>query len=510
MSALPFEEVSEHLQRYFGLDGKLSPLGSCEDFNYKLKTTDGRKFVVKYINPKTSYEEVAFQHQVLIHLASCKLKGSLVFPRPQKLVDSEGTIVRVITRDGRDYCMHLLTFVDGFLLADFKHLDHEVLYTFGVEIASFNESLATFPHPILPITTDWDPKRSYEICVDRAPSITDKAFRNELLSWVTHVHEKLTVHDSNLRSQLVHCDLAFYNVVCKIASNGRPNVSGVIDFGDVTKTWLVGDLAIAITPLLAHENRSVIEYTCDVVRGFVSVTKLSEVELECLWYIIILRSILLCISVLHLIAENPENQYLVDEIVENEKIVRKILQVPIQYAITAIKQAAGLNVDVKANAWSELLHPLFVNAPNTKTHLLDLSIASLSLYGGSWLGEHALKQLIDDQLKKVHHSSHEHFVLPLGSIWLTRTKVRSLEAPRTIPTFHTVFVEDGLSLQAPIDCELKVHSKEEARQRWGEGEIPEELFGNADYSVAELQWNTNHLLLLGLEVTTASQTLKAG
>ena len=43
--------------------------------------------------------------------------------------------------------------------------------------------------------------------------------------------------------------------------NGRPIVSGVIDFGDVTESYIVGDLSIAIVPLFIMEDKPILQQT---------------------------------------------------------------------------------------------------------------------------------------------------------------------------------------------------------------------------------------------------------
>ncbi len=63
------------------------------------------------------------------------------------------------------------------------------------------------------------------------------------------------------RTQCVHADLAHYNLVANggVVASGlgttsdaflQPTLSGVIDFGDVVRSWVVSDLATAIASLL--------------------------------------------------------------------------------------------------------------------------------------------------------------------------------------------------------------------------------------------------------------------
>jgi Ser/Thr protein kinase RdoA (MazF antagonist) len=50
-------------------------------------------------------------------------------------------------------------------------------------------------------------------------------------------------------------------VIANPGMNGRPIVSGVIDFGDVTESYIIGDLSIAIVPLFIMEDKPILQQT---------------------------------------------------------------------------------------------------------------------------------------------------------------------------------------------------------------------------------------------------------
>jgi Ser/Thr protein kinase RdoA (MazF antagonist) len=63
-----------------------------------------------------------------------------------------------------------------------------------------------------------------------------------------------------IQHQIIHADLAHYNLVAsgvKSSFDGtssdsflHPSLNGIIDFGDVVRSWVVADLATAIASLL--------------------------------------------------------------------------------------------------------------------------------------------------------------------------------------------------------------------------------------------------------------------
>ena len=62
--------------------------------------------------------------------------------------------------------------------------------------------------------------------------------------------------------QTVHGDVTDDNVVCHLA-RGLRTPDGIIDFGDLTSSWAVGELAVAITSVLRHARAE----PCSVLAG---------------------------------------------------------------------------------------------------------------------------------------------------------------------------------------------------------------------------------------------------
>ena len=114
----------------------------------------------------------------------------------------------------------------------------------------------------------------------------------------------------------------------------------------MAQTWLVGDLVIAIVPLFATANSSMqcLKQALHVVKGYLgyhsgsecSGRKLSSEEVQCLWPLIVLRSILLYVVVKKLTISDPTNKYLQDEVILNEKILKLVLNVPFYLANQAM------------------------------------------------------------------------------------------------------------------------------------------------------------------------------
>ena len=91
--------------------------------------------------------------------------------------------------------------------------------------------------------------------------------------------------------------------------NEKGHISGIIDFGDMAHTFLVGELAIAITYLILEEEDP-FEKIKAVVRGYQSIMPLREEEIESLIYLICIRACITVVTANYRKKLFPENKYI--------------------------------------------------------------------------------------------------------------------------------------------------------------------------------------------------------
>jgi len=106
-----------------------------------------------------------------------------------------------------------------------------------------------------------------------------------------------------LRKQIIHNDANEWNV---ITQDGR--VSGIIDFGDIAHSFLINELAIAIT-YSCYNKKKPLYWASIIVESYHKKLPLNENELQVLYYLIAAR---LCISVCnsaHSKILSPDNSY---------------------------------------------------------------------------------------------------------------------------------------------------------------------------------------------------------
>src|SRR5204863_5165653 len=118
---------------------------------------------------------------------------------------------------------------------------------------------------------------------------------------------RIAPHADDLPRQAVHLDLTDANVVV-----GAAGPDGVIDFGDLTNTWAVSDLAITASSVLAHPRSEPVSIL-PAVRAFHAIRPLTAVEAEVLWPLLVLRTAVLIVSGAQQACLDPDNPYLSEQ-----------------------------------------------------------------------------------------------------------------------------------------------------------------------------------------------------
>ncbi len=112
-----------------------------------------------------------------------------------------------------------------------------------------------------------------------------------------------------LRQQVVHCDVTDWNVIGRRDLAGRLMPCGVIDFGDVTRTLRVCELAVAASSAYGHDPDEPICAAAEIVRGFDAACPLDEAELEALPHLIAARAAIVAVGTEQQAALEPHNAY---------------------------------------------------------------------------------------------------------------------------------------------------------------------------------------------------------
>uniref|UniRef100_UPI0013B44568 phosphotransferase n=1 Tax=Nonomuraea lactucae TaxID=2249762 RepID=UPI0013B44568 len=336
--------------RHFGLDGEIREVGSEQDRNFVIDAPAGR-FLLKVSNPAYSDDELAAQVAGVAHLAGAV--PELRFPEPRPSLNGGFTVrfapdggAGAASSEAEPLRARVFSFVPGFPLIDSPYLAPAVVGRLGTVAARVCAGLADFRHPGLDRLTQWDVRNARQVCDALAGSLTghdhvDRDRAELLRRAVGEACDRLDALSPSLRVQAIHGDLTDDNVVCERGVDGRPDPTGVIDFGDLGFGWVVAELATACACVLHHDPARPLAVLA-AVRAFHEVVALSEAEVAALWPAIVARAAVLVTSGVHQARIDPANAYVLDRQQAEWRAFEAAAGLPFEVAHRAVRDALGL------------------------------------------------------------------------------------------------------------------------------------------------------------------------
>ena len=463
------EEAAALASEHFGVTGPVRELGSTQEANFGVRDAAG-DVVLKVANPAFAPAELDLQNAVMLRLAQARLPFATPVPRTAR----DGRLIVPARAGGHDTHLRLLTYVPGTVLTEAAVLADPVLREVGGLAARLGAALADLDHPAAERSLQWDPRVAADVVAALAPSLPDPAAQQRLEALTTRASERLAPLVGELREQVVHADLADYNVVTEPGADGRPRLTGVIDFGDVMRSWLVGDLATAVASMLWRPGRSPLLDVVAATVGYHAVRPLRPAEVAALWPLVVTRAAVLTVSVEHQLAEDPDNQTAAGERDADWVLLDRVAAVPFDLAEQALRDALGLPAGVaavRAAGWAGRVSAVPMVPGLAQAPRLDLSVTSPGLDDGAWLQpRQAVDRIAAGSVAVLRH----------GEARLTDVAVDSLTEPPSVSLGTQVLLPVGTPVVAPDD--LAVVATEAGRLRLRGTDGVDLLVGGLDLS----------------------------
>ncbi len=264
------EQARQIALQHYGLSASATTFISERDRNFHLLTEEGEHYVLKVTNSAEDPQVALFQSEALREIA----RRDPELPVPRVIAALDGGHHFFLHRDGQDLLIRLFTYLDGESLAKVPHSASQ-RFNVGQLSARIARALRDFRHPADEHLILWD--------------IQNANYLGKLLQWIPEADKRslaeaflnrfrtyvLPAYPA-LRKQVVHSDLNPQNLLVRPE---EPDViTGILDFGDMVRTALINDVAIASSYLLAKTGDPLAPVV-DLLRGYQSVVPLETAEL---------------------------------------------------------------------------------------------------------------------------------------------------------------------------------------------------------------------------------------
>ncbi|MDI2593219.1 aminotransferase [Pseudomonas sp. 681] len=429
------QQALELLERHYGLSGTLQALGSQQDLNYRVDSERGR-FVLKICRGDYSALELEAQHAGLKHLA-----GQPGVQVPRVIAANNGTGLLSLEVAGQAVHVRLLDYIEGQSLTHLDHLPGAVVAGFGRLCGEMDLALAGFDHPGLERTLQWDARHASALIGHLLPVIQDDAQRALIAEAAEHAERRLRPLVAKLPVQPIHMDITDDNVVWQRDEQRHWQLQGVIDFGDLIRTWRITDLSVTCAALLHHADGDPF-YILPAVQAYHAVNPLQHEELQALWPLIVARAAVLVLSGEQQVSVDPENTYSRDNLSHEWEIFRVATSVPLALMEAAILNAVGQSLPAIG---SDGFAPLLPSLVGREFALIDLGVLSPHFEAGNW-EQPGIDQRLLTEAADVHGLAASRY----GQYRLSRTRPDSAEEPDTCPLHVELRVPYGTAVESPF------------------------------------------------------------
>jgi 4-aminobutyrate aminotransferase-like enzyme/Ser/Thr protein kinase RdoA (MazF antagonist) len=451
---LPAPRVSETqaeaiLLAHYGLTCRAASLGSNQDQNFLMTGPDGDiAGVLKIANQAFTAAELDGQDAAAELVAAAE--PTLRVPTPIANIAGE-KCTAVTDLVDVTVLVRLLPFLPGGTLLEASYLSPAAVAGLGDVAGRVSRALTSFAHPGLDRVLQWDLRYGADVVAALITHVDDPSLRDRLQIATREAWSRIEPLADVLPRQAVHLDLTDANVVVSPHTPGDPSPDGLIDFGDLTNSWAVSELAITASSVLGHSGAGPASIL-PAVRAFHAVRPLSEPEADALWPLLVLRTAVLIVSGAQQAVLDPDNPYLSDQSGGEHRMFEVANSVPSDVMTALIKAELGL---VEACEPLTTAGPLVtVDAASVQT--LDLPTTADVYDGGRWQSP----RVEDESARAAIRNGAALVVTQYGQPRLSRAPKLSQDSPDVVPTGIGLWPAAEVTLTAPWDGEIVEASAE--------------------------------------------------
>jgi len=311
----------------YGLEASASALPSERDQNFRLTTAAGDRYVLKIANAAENRAMLEAQNAAMAHVANRVQFCQRVLPT------TAGDTIGITPNAG--HLVRLVTYVPGVSLVEIGARTPALLESLGRTIGRLDAALADFDHPAIHREFYWDLAQARRVIGEHLPRARDDDFRVLVQRVSASALQGIELRQAAFRQSAIHNDANDWNVLVDAGQ-----VVGIIDFGDMVRSWTVADPAVAVAYAML-DAVSPLETAAAIVRGYHREHPLRDRELAALFPLATLR---LCMSAC--IAawqqqQRPDDEYLTVSQAPIRRTLPLLADIPPEMAERAMRDAGA-------------------------------------------------------------------------------------------------------------------------------------------------------------------------
>jgi 4-aminobutyrate aminotransferase-like enzyme/Ser/Thr protein kinase RdoA (MazF antagonist) len=434
---LSVDEVTRLFAEHFGVEVDLSSLGSQQDQNFRVFARGEMQplGVLKLSNPVFSEAEIEMQDEAASVVAdrqpSLRIPRIVVGPRGPMSAWWDSSQGRIHGR--------VIENISGRTLMGSGYLAPAVVARMGELSAKVSTSLADYTHPASGRVLQWDLRHAARVIDLLLPDEPDAEVRQTVEHAAHRALRALDAVSERLPVQLGHFDVTDDNILHPI---GDPLPDAIIDFGDVTSSWAVGEIAVTVSSVLHHDGADPTT-ALPAIRAFHAARPLSDDEIEALWPLVVLRGAILVLSGRQQVRLDEGNDYAGDALDREYRVLTQAASAPVEVMTETIRRALGVAPEPEQPWGGNALLPSL-----SRVVALDAGTVSPLNDDGAWLSADGIERVARAALE----DGADAVVLPAWRPVLAGAPQRTPAPPATVPTALTLWLARETPLVGQADA----------------------------------------------------------
>jgi len=377
------QKTMKHLLRAdWGITGRCRFLPGEYDLNVQVEAAGG-SYLLKIMRPGCDPGFVEMQVRAL-EWVSGRDPG---LPLQRVVRTRGGGAASVLEDSDGDRLAWLLTFLPGRVMATVHPRTRELLAQVGGALGRLAAALEGFAHPALDRPLKWNLCQADWIR-PHLELVGDRARRGWLVRILADFDAHLAPRLPALRRGAIYGDANDHNLLVSYDETGRQSLSGILDFGDMCRSILVGEAAVAAAYAMMGQERPLAAAEV-LIAAYHRAYPLTEEELALLFPLILARLAVSVVNAAAVARERPGDPYVTVSEAPAWDLLERLRWYDPRLAEARFRAACGLEAPpgaARVVAWLHRRSGTFAEVfgpgcPAAAARVLDLSFEST--LGGS-------------------------------------------------------------------------------------------------------------------------------
>ena len=297
------------IQDTYQLDVELTRLDGEYDLNFGATGKGlqvGQQYLFKVMRASCQADFVAMLCQAHKHIDTTQQDVAKLIPKI--IADKFGHSYSLVNdTEGVPRLIWMQSHIQGQMYTHIQPHSLQLISQLGRALAQLDRAMEDFKHPLLDAPIKWNLMQASWI-EERLTLIQDP--QKQAIVSQTHRHfSDLLPQLQLLPQQAIHNDVNDYNLLVKTSVQAPSQLTGIIDFGDITLAPRICNLAIcAAYVVLDHPHPE--QALMSLVEAYHQASPLSPQESDCLFDLLLMRLAVSVVNSRMMALENPNDAYI--------------------------------------------------------------------------------------------------------------------------------------------------------------------------------------------------------